>query len=127
MKFFLFHHRTSLKKRLGVNRLRRYLLELTWKKHKELIPQIPALIDTLSQKTADRRVNIQRQLEAAVQELETDRAGRITKLRFIAGKYSNEFLATIFYSLESNFSAVFNITGALSDYDLFGARHCHIA
>ncbi|ELR11300.1 RhoGEF domain containing protein [Acanthamoeba castellanii str. Neff] len=109
----------SLKKRLGVNRLRRYLLELTWKKHKELIPQIPALIDTLSQKTADRRVNIQRQLEAAVQELETDRAGRITKLRFIAGKYSNEFLATIFYSLESNFSAVFNITGALSDYDLF--------
>jgi hypothetical protein len=46
----------SLKKRLGVNRLRRYLLEMTWKKHKELIPQIPTLIDTLSKKTADRRV-----------------------------------------------------------------------
>jgi hypothetical protein len=46
--------------------------------------------------------------------------GRTIKLRFISGKYINEFLSTIFHSLESNFSAVFNGSGVLSDYDLFG-------
>lgn len=97
------------------------MLELTWKRHKELIPQIPTLIDTLSKKTQDRRASIQSQLHAAFTELERDREGRMIKLRYITSCYLNEFLSTIYYSLESNFSAVFNVDDLLADYDLFGA------
>jgi len=114
-----------LKRQLGVNRLRNYLLEITWRRHKELIPQIPTLIQTLKDQTLKRKVGgkkmghsrslltifqatVEAQLAAVLEELERDAEGRRMKMRYICSKYMNEFHGCVFTSLESKFPALFN-------------------
>jgi len=104
-KLLDFHYDKKLSDRLGVNKLRRHLLDMTWKRHKELMPKLPILLDTLEKQTKSSLERYKEQLKLAEDELLQGGPTRKAKLRTSATTYLFEFINQIFYALDSRFNA----------------------
>ncbi|KAL6073123.1 RhoGEF domain containing protein [Balamuthia mandrillaris] len=97
--------------RLGVNHLRRRILELGWRKHQELIPMIPFLMASLQEETERKTAVLKAQLEEVEKELNALKQ-RPQKLRSIASGYATEFLEQVFCAMESRIHQ--SVTAAMS-------------